>query len=126
MYAQLDAAQRAQVDTEMNENFNRSDTPAAAWRQLQWDIIAAFRAAAMERLGIEPAIAGLSWAELFKPWEHWRKWPQWPVMRNFDNRPAYLVAHFRQMDRATTDAKAFLHSLKAGDSNVPVSGRGDR
>lgn len=121
MYARFDAAQRTRIDVEMNENFNRSDNPAATWRQVQWDIIAAFRAAAMERVGIEPTIPGLSWAELFKPWAHWRKWPQWPVMRGFDNRAAFLVLDFRQMDAATADAEAFLRKFEASGSSAPVA-----
>jgi hypothetical protein len=111
MSTQLDAAQKARVESEMNANFNRSDTPAAGWqRWAQWDAIAAFRAAAMERVGIEPRIPGLSWSQLFKPWAHWRKWPQWPVMRDFDNRPAFVLLDFRLLDSATEDAKVFLRN----------------
>jgi hypothetical protein len=111
MFPRLDPARRAQVEAEMSANFNRSDTPAAGWRRsAQWDTIAAFRAAAMEQVGIEPPIPGLSWSQLFAPWAHWRKWPQWPVMRNFDSRPAYAVLDFRPMDGATEDAKAVLRS----------------
>jgi hypothetical protein len=111
MFAQLEAALKARVESEMNANFSRSNNPAAAWRR--WahpDYIAAFRAAAMERIGIEPPIPGLSWAQLFKPWAHWRKWPQWPLMRGFDNRAAWLVLDFRPMDKATHDAREFLRS----------------
>jgi hypothetical protein len=121
MYARLDARQRAQVEAEMNQNFNRSDTPAAAWRRLQWDIISAFRAAAMERLGIEPTIPGLTWVELFRPWAHWRKWPQWPVTPGFDILPSWLVADFRPMDRATADAEAFLREFKERGADAPVA-----
>ena len=108
MVERLDPEDRARVELELTENFKRSLEPPAAWKR--WardDVIAAFRAAAMERAGIQPVVVGLSWSELFKPWNFWRKWPQWP-MRGFDNRPAWLVFDYRAFDQATADASAYL------------------
>ena len=109
MFDRLEPGERAQVEAEMNANFNRSDNPAAAWRRWgAWDVLAAFRAAAMERAGVELRIDGLSWSDLFKPWNHWRRLPMWPLMTGFDIRPAYLINDFRPMDAATLEAKEFL------------------
>ena len=106
----LDAGQKARVETEMSQCFNRSDTPAIAWRKWSsWDVIGAYRAAAMERCGIEPAKAGLSWSDLFGPWRQLPRWMQWPML-GFDFRPEFLVLDFRPMHAATTDARAYLRS----------------
>ena len=68
MFERLDANQRARVEVELTENFNRTDTPDIAWRRIaKWDAIAAFRATAMDRVGIESTIPGLTWTHLFKP-----------------------------------------------------------
>lgn len=117
LFDRMDAAQRTRIELETNENFNRSDTPAVAWRKVaDQDVIAAFRAAAMERLGIELPIPALSWSQLFGPWAHWRKWPQRPLTRDFDNRPAFLLLDYRPMDAATADAEAYLRSVGIGNS----------
>ncbi len=122
----LAPALRARIESEMNECFNKSDAPSAAWRaSATWDVLAAYRAAAMERCGIEPLVSALSWAELFKPWRQPPKWAQWP-MRGFDFRPASLVLDFRAMDPATADAKAYLRSLGMHIPEADPSGRSNR
>jgi hypothetical protein len=110
MSKDLDAAQRGRVETEMSQCFDRSDTPAAGWMKgASWDVIGAYRAAAMERCGIDPATPDLSWSDLFEPWQQLPKWMQWPML-GFDFRPASLVLDFRPMHAATADAKAYLRS----------------
>ena len=110
MSKDLDAAQRACVETEMSQCFNRSDTPATGWRKWSsWDVLGAYRAAAMERCGIDPAVPDLSWSDLFGPWRQLPKWAQWPML-GFDFRPASLVLDFLPMHPATADAKAYLRS----------------
>ena len=123
----LDAGQRARVETEMNDCFNRSDTPADAWnKSVSWDILAAYRAAAMQRCGIEPPIPGLSWSSLFEPWRQLPKWMQWPML-GFDFRPASLVLDFRPMNQATSDARAFLRNngMRIPDADPPEPGAPD-
>ena len=106
----LNADQRARVETEMNNCFKRSDTPAAGWRKWSsWDVLGAYRAAAMERCGIRPIIPELSWSDLFRPWRQLPKWAQWPML-GFDFRPASLVLDFLPMHPATADAKAYLRA----------------
>jgi hypothetical protein len=122
MYARLDASERARVGVEMKDNFNRSWPPAPAYRDAQWDVIAAFRATAMARLGIEPSVPGLHWADLLAPWTDWRYWwPQWPVTRGFDNRATWLIFDFHEMDPATADAKAFLAKYEPAGSRASIA-----
>jgi hypothetical protein len=122
IYARLDANERARVGAEVNDNFNRSWLPAPAYRKAQWDVIAASRATAMARLGIEPAVPGLSWADLLAPWTDWRSWwPQWPVTRGFDNRATWLLLDFHEMDGATADAKAFLAKYEPDRSQASIA-----
>src|SRR4051794_37859692 len=84
-FDQLPASQRERVETEVQANFNRSDSPAAAWRRALEPsaAISVFRAAAMEKMGIAPAIAHLSWLDLFEPWSFWRIRNLWPMLRGF-------------------------------------------
>jgi len=110
MFDNLDGEQKARVESEVNDNFNRTDTPAIAWNRLvAWDLISAFRAAAMDRLSLEPSVAGLTWSQLFEPWRFWRKVPQWP-RRAFDARAATLIYDFRPFDPATAEAAQFLRN----------------
>jgi hypothetical protein len=117
----LDSEQRARIESEMNRCFSRSDTPAVGWRRwASWDVLAAYRAAAMERCGIPPPIPNLSWADLFRPWRQLPTWLQWPMV-GFDFRPASI--HYFPMDPATRDAKAYLResglSIPAADPPDP-------
>jgi len=124
MFERLDRDNKARVEAELSDNFNRTDTPAVAWmRVATWDLIAAFRAAAMDRIGIEPIIPGLSWTPLFKPWGFWRKLPEWP-RRAFDARAAILIDEYRPMDQATADAKKFLrdNGMNIPDADPPAHG----
>ena len=115
-FERLSVSEKARAELETTENFRRSLEPPAAWKRwAQWDVIAAFRATAMERIGIEPGIVGLSWPDLLRPWNHWRKWSRWPL-RNFDGRAAFLVMDFSSVNKATADAKAFL---RANGMSVP-------
>ena len=126
MFEQLNSDQRSKVESEMDSNLNRSDTPAVAWRRwADWEAIAAFRAAAMQKIGIEPPIPELSWAHLFRPWAHWRKLPQWPI-RNFDTVPAAVVLDFRLAGKATKDAIEFLgkHEIRTVDNYAATQARG--
>ena len=110
MIDRLSPDQRTQVESKVDANLNRSDLPAAVWRKLvgRSDFMSAFRAAAMEKVGIEPPVAGLSWRELFKPWANVRKMPTWPIVPGFDGLPSYLVFDFRSMHQATADAREYL------------------
>jgi hypothetical protein len=108
----LEPEQKARIEAEMNANFNRTDNPAVAWRRwADWAVLAAFRATAMERAGIEPQIAGLSWSELLRPWRLSRNVPPIvPFTPSIDARAASLVNDFHAMDTATIEAKEFLRA----------------
>jgi hypothetical protein len=110
MMAHLSADQRKQVESEVDANMNRTDAPAIAWRRVLGasDTMAAFRAVAMQKAGIAPIVAGLSWGQLFRPRSLWRIRTLWPFLRGFDMLPITLVKDFRPMHQATTDARAFL------------------
>jgi hypothetical protein len=115
----LDAGQRAKVESELNDLLNESDNPAAAWRRwARWDVLAAYRAAAMQRAGVKPPIPE-TWEQLFAPWNHWGKWPVWPMGRRYDIRPAYLVYDYRPMNAATLEAKEYLrrHGMHIPDAD---------
>jgi hypothetical protein len=114
----LEADQKARIDAEMDANFNRTDTPAVAWRRWSdWKLLAAFRATAMERAGIEPQIAGLSWSELLRPWRFSRNAPPIvPFAPRIDARATSLIGDFRVFDAATIEAKQFL---RANGLNIP-------
>jgi hypothetical protein len=111
MMEELDPKDRKRVEAEVDRNFERSNTPAVAWRRVlpvtDAAALGAFRAAAMDRLGIPP-MAAMSWAELFKPWSRWRIRTLWPDLRGFDMAPVNVMTDFRPMDRATADARSFL------------------
>jgi hypothetical protein len=121
MFERLSADQRARVAAEMDENFNRTDTPAVAWRRCAaWNVLAAYRAAAMARLGIAPIIPSLSWATLFRPWRIWRKVIEWP-RQSSDDRAAVLVDDYDPMGRAYADAKKYLrdNGMNIPDADPP-------
>lgn len=108
---QLTPEQRARVESDMDRNWNLTEFPAVSNRRTSsWDFIAAERAAAMDRLGIPPAVAGLSWRDLFASLPN----PKWIfqmapyAMRNFDPRGGFITMQFRPMSEATADAKKFL------------------
>ena len=110
MFEKLAPDEKARVESEVNDNFNRTDNPAVAWRrQMKWSAMAAYRAAAMDRVGIQPAIPGLSWSQLFQPWHLWRKVPEWP-RKAFDSRPTLLIYDYHPFDPSIADAKRFLRS----------------
>lgn len=95
-FDKLDAAARASVDAEINRFSWRgmSPFPASALRKwASWDVLAAERALAMARLGIEPLPDGWSWKRLLRPWTL---------------QPQMLIADFRPMDPVTVVAKEFL------------------
>jgi len=116
MFDKLDANEKARVESEVDDNFNRTDTPAIAWRGiLKRDDMAANRAAAMDRLDIQPSIPNLSWAKLFEPWRFWRKIPEWPRKAS-DDRPFRLVYDYHWLYSATLDAKNFL---RRSGFNIP-------
>ncbi len=107
-FSRLDPDKKALVEAEMNADLIRSGSVAAFWKKnMPWHNIAAFRAAAMDRIGLSAAIPGVAWIQLFKPWALWTKLPQWPGPR-FDPRPFRALLMFRPMDQATKDAEAFL------------------
>ena len=114
----LPPEQRARVEAEMDADFNRTDTPAVAARRcLAWADLAASRATAMERAGIEPVIAGLSWSELLRPWRFSREVPPIvPFTPPWDGRAGALMNDFHVMDAATIEAKQFL---RANGIDVP-------
>lgn len=110
MYEKSPVDVKDRLDSEVDENFNRTDTPAVAWRGiLKADAMAAHRAAAMDRLGIPPSIPDLSWAQLFEPWHIWRKVPEWP-RKAYDGRPDLLVNDYRLFDPASAEARLFLRT----------------
>ncbi len=59
-----------------------SPTPRDRWirrpwkRRPRWYVIGAYRAGEMERIGIKIPISGLSWDDLFEPWDVWREFAQ--------------------------------------------------
>ena len=107
-FSRLDEAQKALVEAEMNADLIRSGSVAAFWKKhAPWYNIAAYRAAAMDRIGISSPIPNGAWIHLFRPWALWTKLPQWP-MPKFDPRPFVALSEFRPMDEATKDAMAFL------------------
>lgn len=109
IYEMLSPDERVRVESEVDENFNRTDTPAVAWRHvLKWDDMAANRAAAMDRLGVPTSVLSLSWSQLFEPWRLWRKVPGWWPRKSYDSRPFVLVYDWHPFDPATVDAKNFL------------------
>jgi hypothetical protein len=113
----LSDAQRASVEADMDSNFKGSTFPAAAWhRSNRWYAMAAFRAAAMERVGIQPPIMGLSWAQLFQPWSRGKNVTLLPGLPEFDRRAIDLVRDFRVIDTATEDAITFL---RASGMSIP-------
>jgi len=120
MFERLDAADRARVESEVTDNYRKSAEPPAVWkRYASWDIVAASRAAAMQRLGIESGLPGYPWVDLFAPWAMWRrKWLQWPLT-NCDLRPWVVAGDFLQMDPATADAKRLLreHGFEIPDES---------
>jgi hypothetical protein len=108
MVERLDADDRARVEQSVTDNYRKSADPPAVWRRYaSWDVVAAEWAAAMQRLGIESALSGHPWADLFAPWGIWQKWPQWPLS-NCDLRPAFVARDFLQMDPASEDARRLL------------------
>jgi hypothetical protein len=122
MPRRLTADQRRQVESEVDANMNRTPQPAAAWRKGGGpDQIAAFRAAAMQKVGIAPLAAGLSWERLFEPWSFWRIRTAWPDLRAFDMLPISVNTDYRPMHPATADARAFLreNGLDVPDSESP-------
>ena len=125
MFEQLDSVGQARVEAEVVEGLRRAPGPGAAgipWAQ--WHVRAALRAAAMERLGIKPTIPALTWAQLFMPWNRWNRLPQWPLWR-YDARPLFLIRDYLPMERATTDAKAFLRRNGMDIADVDPWGQGN-
>lgn len=117
MFEDLPADEKLRVESEVDDNFNRTDTPAIAYRvNLNSDDLAANRAAAMDRLGLQPSIPNLSWTQLFEPWRFWRKIPEWPRKAS-DDRPFRLVYDYHWLDSATLDAKNYLRS---SGFNIPA------
>jgi len=114
----LPPEQRARVEAEMDADFNRTDTPAVAARRcLGWADLAASRATAMERAGIEPVVAGLSWSELLRPWRFSRNVPAIvPFTPQWYGRAGALMNDFHVMGAATIGAKQFL---RANGIDVP-------
>ena len=108
VFENLPLEQRACVEAEVDTNFNKSDTPAVAWRSvLKSDAIAAHRAVAMERLRFSLDFDDLSWSELLEPWRLWRKIPEF-TGRIYDSRADVLLSDYRLYHPATEDAKALL------------------
>lgn len=110
LFESLTPEQRANVEREVDFNFNQTDTPAVASRK-GWDQddMAAHRAAAMDRLGFELGLAQLSWAQLFEPWSYWRNIWYFP-QRFYDCRADVLISDYRYFDPATEDAKRFVQA----------------
>lgn len=115
-FEKLTDDEKARVESEVNDNFDRTGDPSIAWRAvLRRDDMAANRAAAMERLDLQPSIPNLSWAQLFEPWRFWRKIPEWPRKAS-DDRPFRLIYDYHWFDMATLDAKNFL---RCNGLNIP-------
>jgi len=125
MMERLSPEQQARVESEVDANLNRSDTPARAWRR--WagrsDFMGACRAVGMQKAGIAPPVATLSWRALFEPWASSRKMSMWPILPGFDVLPLRLVLDFRPMNQATVDARAYLreHGFNLADFDPWVS-----
>jgi hypothetical protein len=106
-FSRLNVEQKGRVEAEMNADLIRSGSVAAFWKKnMPWYHIAAFRAAAMDRIGLPVAISHVTWVQVFRPWALWTKLPQWRP--KCDPRPFVALLEFRPMDQATKDAEAFL------------------
>lgn len=115
-YGQLSADDRARVELSVQENYDNCDLgpKVAEWRPT---VLAAERAAAMQRLRMGTGIPGLTWDELFAPW---RRGPaNWLTRMAFgtpypfsksawDERAYLLEMDFRLGAQATMDARDFL------------------
>jgi len=118
-FSRLDAEKKALVEAELNADLIRSGSVASFWkRNMPWYNIAAFRAAAMDRIGLSSAIPDVAWIQLFRPWALWTKLPQWPGPK-CDLRPFVALKMFRPMDQATKDAEAFLSNIGIDVSTIP-------
>ena len=112
---------RIRVDQDVDENWNGTDTPAVAYRKLiPPDMLCAERAAAMDRLGIPPCIAAVTWKELFEPWRYWRR-IRWASGRKVDERAGFAIMNYRIFHPANEDAKKFLQEqgLVVEDAPAP-------
>lgn len=110
---------RERIEAEMDANFKQESWPPSLERRLLGDseYMAAYRASAMDRLGIEPRIPAITWAELFRPWSFWRSRRVWPIETKADLRAPCVGQHFFPMDKATADARALLrrHGMQIPD-----------
>jgi hypothetical protein len=119
-YQSLSIERKSQIDFAVSDNFNATDDPTIAWiNRIDPDQLAVFRAAAMERLQIQPIVSVLSWSDLFKPWNKARSIfgylsPDASVVwlaanwRPFDDRADWIFSHYRVFDPATIEAENYL------------------
>lgn len=109
--ATLTPENQARVSSAVLQNVSRFNESLAMWKRwTSWHMVAAFHAAAMDALGIEPPMPDISWKALFKPWERANRWLwRWPYFQaKFDIRPLLAVREYRPMDPATSGAKELL------------------
>ncbi|MEQ1516299.1 MAG: hypothetical protein ABL931_07410 [Usitatibacteraceae bacterium] len=116
MFERMSPDEKARVESEVDDNFNRTDTPAIAWRHaINVEAMAAYRAAAMDRLGVQPVLLNLSWSQLFEPWRRWRKVPEWP-RKSYDSRVDDLMNEYRPLEQASIDAEQLLRRGAQGNA----------
>jgi hypothetical protein len=107
-FEKLAPQDRIRVDADVDENWRGTDTPVVAHRKLiPPDLLSADRAAAMDRLGIPPCVAALTWKELFEPWRYWRR-ISWASGRRVDDRADCVIMDYRIYHPANDDARKFL------------------
>ncbi len=120
VFENLASERRASVEAEVNNNFDKSDTPAIASRRVfEPDAMTAHRAAAMDRLGFDLNFDNLSWSQLLEPWRMWRKIPEF-TGRIYDSRADMLLNDYRLTHSATEDAKQLLrdHGIECPSSHA--------
>ena len=119
-FEKLTPQDRIRVDEDVDENWRGTDTPVVAYRKLiPPDMLCADRAAAMDRLGIPPCIAAVTWKELFEPWRYWRSVP-WGSGRKVDDRANCVIMNYRIFHPANDDAKKFLQEQGLVVEDMPV------
>jgi hypothetical protein len=102
-FDRLSALDRSRVEHEVDAMLDGSAVAPAELRSgASWDYMAAFRAVAMARLGIQPGSNPRFWQELL---------PKRGLLQAFaplDTRPADIALQFHPFDQATVDARRFL------------------
>ena len=119
-FEKLSPADRIRVDEDVDQNWRGTDMPPAAWRTITPpDVMSADRAAAMDRLGIAPCIAAVTWKELFEPWWYLRS-VRLAGGGRVDERAGWAMMNYRMFDQATEDAKKFLRDQGLSVEDVPA------